>query len=306
MFMAFVDHTVVGVAFPNLLRSFPDAGLSTLSWVISAYNIVFAAFLIPAGRVADLLGRRRVFSAGIVLFTIASALCAAAPTVELLIAARAVQAIGAAIIVPASLALVLHAFPGEQRAKGIAAWSASAALAAGLGPSIGGLLIEASSWRLVFLVNVPVGIAAWRFAARGLVESRAPGRRAVPDLAGTLLLIVAIAALALGLVQSGEWGWTSGGVLGAFAAAVAAGLVRTSFGLASRAPVVDLGLLRDREGRARERAHADRRDRLLRAQPEHRHLPDDRLELLAAEGGPRDDARTVRGRARGRARGPMA
>jgi MFS family permease len=113
MFMAFVDHTVVGIAFPNLLRSFPDAGLSTLSWVISAYNIVFAAFLMPAGRLADLLGRRRVFSAGVLLFTFASALCAAAPTVELLIAARSVQAVGAAIIVPASLALVLHAFPGK-------------------------------------------------------------------------------------------------------------------------------------------------------------------------------------------------
>ena len=95
MFMAFVDHTVVSVAFPNLLRSFPHAGLSSLSWVISAYNIVFAAFLVPAGRVADLLGRRRVFSAGIVLFTIASGLCAVAPTVETLIAARAVQAVSA-------------------------------------------------------------------------------------------------------------------------------------------------------------------------------------------------------------------
>src|SRR3954447_9882361 len=132
MFMAFVDHTVVSVAFPNLLRSFPDAGLSTLSWVISAYNIVFAAFLLPAGRVADVLGRRRVFAAGILVFTVASLACAVAPTVTALIVARAVQALGAAIIVPSSLALVLHAFPGEQRGKGVALWSASAALAAGL------------------------------------------------------------------------------------------------------------------------------------------------------------------------------
>lgn len=244
MFMAFVDHTVVSVAFPNLLQSFPDAGLSSLSWVISAYNIVFAAFLVPAGRLADLLGRRRVFAAGIVVFTAASMLCAVAPTVESLIAARAVQALGAAIIVPASLALVLHAFPGERRVRGVALWSASTALAAGLGPSIGGLLVNAWSWRLVFLVNVPVGIVAWRLASRGLVESRAPGRRDIPDLAGALLLVVAVAALALGLVQSGDWGWTGAGVLGSIAIAVGVLFVRRSG--SHPAPVVELGLLRDR------------------------------------------------------------
>ncbi|MFL5927717.1 MAG: MFS transporter [Gaiellaceae bacterium] len=246
MFMAFVDHTVVSVAFPNLLRSFPDAALSSLSWVISAYNIVFAAFLLPAGRVADVLGRRRVFAAGILLFTVASVACALAPTVTTLIAARAVQALGAAIIVPSSLALVLHAFPREQRTKGVGLWSASAALAAGLGPSIGGLLVELSSWRLVFIVNVPVGIVAWRLASTRLVESRAPGARSMPDLLGTLLLVVAIATLAFGLVQSGPWGWTGAGVLASFAVAVAAGWLFTRRSARHHSPVVDLRLLRDR------------------------------------------------------------
>ena len=246
MFMAFVDHTVVSVAFPNLLRSFPDASFGSLSWVISAYNIVFAAFLVPAGRVADLLGRRRVFVAGIVLFTVASVLCAFAPTVETLVAARAVQALGAAIIVPASLALVLHAYPGEKRLQGVGLWSASSALAAGLGPSVGGLLVETWSWRLVFLVNVPVGIVAWRLASRRLVESRAPGRRALPDLAGALLLVVAIASLSLGLVQSRSWGWVSAGVLCSFALAVGAGWLFVRRSRRHPSPVVDLRLLANR------------------------------------------------------------
>lgn len=246
MFMAFVDHTVVSVAFPNLLESFPDAGFSSLSWVVSAYNIVFAAFLVPAGRIADLLGRRRVFVAGICLFTLASALCALAPSVETLILARSLQALGAATLVPASLALVLHAFPGEKRTQGVAMWSAATALAAGLGPSIGGLLVDASSWRLVFLVNVPVGVVAWRYARSGLVESRAPGRRAMPDLGGALLVIVAVAALALGLVQSGEWGWASAGVIGAFAVSAVTLTAFLRRSLSHPAPVVDLSLFRAR------------------------------------------------------------
>ena len=246
MFMAFVDHTVVSVAFPNLLESFPGADLASLSWVISAYNIVFAAFLVPAGRIADLVGRRRTFVAGIAVFTVASGLCALAPSVELLIAARVLQALGAATLVPASLALVLDAFPGEKRMQGVAMWSAATALAAGLGPSIGGLLVEASSWRLVFLVNLPVGVVAYRVAQRGLVESRAPGRRVMPDLRGALLIVVAVGALATGLVQSGDWGWDSAGVAVSFCVA-AIGLVwfvRRS--LHHPAPVIDLRLFRDR------------------------------------------------------------
>jgi EmrB/QacA subfamily drug resistance transporter len=246
MFMAFVDHTVVSVAFPNLLQSFADAGLASLSWVISAYNIVFAAFLVPAGRIADLVGRRRTFVAGIAVFTLASGLCALAPSVEALIAARTLQALGAATLVPASLALVLHAYPGEKRTQGVALWSAATALAAGLGPSIGGLLVDASSWRLVFLVNLPIGVLAWRLAGRELVESRAAGRRALPDLGGAVLVVVAVGALALGLVQSGDWGWASTGVVGCFvvAALALAWFVRRS--LHHPAPVIDPGLFRDR------------------------------------------------------------
>src|SRR5215212_463690 len=129
--LAFLDATIVNVAFPNIRLSFPGSSLGTLSWVLNSYNIVFAAFLVPAGRLADLLGRRRVFTSGIVVFTVASALCAAAPSVGWLIAARGVQAVGAALLVPASLALVVAAFPAARRSHAVGVWGAMAAAAAG-------------------------------------------------------------------------------------------------------------------------------------------------------------------------------
>ena len=157
--VAFVDATIVNIAFPDIARSFPGVSISTLSWVLNAYNIVFAAFLMAAARIADLLGRRRVFIFGLELFTAGSLLCAIAPSAGALIAFRVVQALGAAFLVPSALALVLNAFPPTRRAHGVALLSAVGAAAAGLGPSLGGLLVTAASWRLVFLVN---GRSVWR------------------------------------------------------------------------------------------------------------------------------------------------
>ena len=244
LFMAFVDDTVVGIAFPNMVSSFQGATLSELSWVLNAYNITFAALMILAGRFADLYGRRLVYVAGIVIFTLASALAAVAPSVGVLIAARGIQGVGAAAIVPASLALVLHGFPPGKRALAVTAWSATAVLAAGIGPSIGGALVEAYNWRLVFLVNLPIGVAVWWLSRHYLVQSRAPGRRTGPDLPGALLVALSVGALTLAIVQGPDWGWTSGWVAAAAALAVvaAATLVRR----ARRRPetVVDVELLR--------------------------------------------------------------
>src|SRR5215213_4329155 len=244
--LAFVDATIVNVAFPDLQADFSGTSLGTLSWVLNAYNIIFAALLVAAGRFADLLGRRRMFHAGILLFTLASVACAAAPSVGLLVAARGLQAVGAAIVVPASLALVLEAYPASSRAHGVALWSAAAALAAGLGPSLGGVLVEAGGWRLAFLVNLPLGAVALLAGRRTLVESRAPGRRTMPDLTGAGLAAVAIAVVTLGIVQGDAWGWTSAAVLGAFAAG--AGLVALVVRRSTwhRSPVLDLELLRIR------------------------------------------------------------
>ena len=241
-FMAFVDATIVNIAIPNIAHHFSGARLSSVSWVLNAYNIVFAAFLVGGGQLADLLGRRRVFSSGLILFTCASALCAVAPSLGLLVAFRAVQAAGAAVLVPSSLAIVLEAHEEHRRNHAIALWSAVAALAAGIGPPLGGLLITASSWRLVFLVNIPVGLLALLLTRRVLVESRAPGRRRVPDLLGGVVLAASIASLVLAVVKGPEWGWGNGRVIGAFAAAILLGAYFFFRSGRHRTPVVDLSL----------------------------------------------------------------
>src|SRR5205807_1343028 len=209
-------------------------------------NIVFAAFLVAAGRGADLLGRRRVFVIGLEVFTGASVLCAIAPSANALVAFRVVQALGAALLVPASLALVMNAFPADRRSHGVALLSAVAAAAAGLGPSLGGVLVAAADWRLVFLVNLPIGVVAIVLARRYLVESRTPGRRRLPDLSGALLFAVAVAALVLGVVKGQEWGWTNARTVGSFAVAVLLGAVFVWRCTWHRSPLVDLQLLRIR------------------------------------------------------------
>ncbi len=244
--VAFIDATIVNIAFPDIVRSFPGASVSTLSWVLNAYNIVFAAFLMAAAGIADLLGRRRVFVFGLALFTVGSLLCAIAPSADALIAFRVVQALGAAFLVPSALALVLNAFPPAHRSHGVALLSAVGAAAAGLGPSLGGLLVSASNWRLVFLVNVPIGVAAALLARRRLVESRAPGRRRIPDLPGTLLFAIAIGALVLGVVKGQELGWSSVRTIGCLAVALAFGSAVIWRCRRHRSPVLDLSLLKIR------------------------------------------------------------
>jgi len=180
--VAYIDATIVNIAFPDIARSFPGTSILTLSWVLNAYNIVFAAFLMAAAGIADRFGRRRVFVFGLQLFTAGSLLCAIAPSAGALIAFRVVQALGAAFLVPSGLALVLHAFPPAHRRHGVALLSAVGAAAAGFGPSLGGVLVTAANWRLVFLVNVPIGVAAallarWSSGAAPGTARRSPTSR---------------------------------------------------------------------------------------------------------------------------------
>ncbi|WP_082277095.1 MFS transporter [Mycobacterium ostraviense] len=245
-FLAFLDSTIVNVAFPAMQRYFHSQDISSLSWVLNAYNIVLAAFLVTGGRLADLLGRRRMFIYGVVLFTAASVLCAAAGTVEQLVTFRVLQGVGAAILIPASLALVVEGFEAARRAHGIGLWGAAAALASGLGPPIGGAIVEISSWRWVFLVNLPLGIVAVVVARRGLVESRAPGRRHIPDLRGAALLAISLGFVTLGLVKGTDWGWLSAASVGAM---LAGAVAMVGFVLSSRrhpAPLIDPAFLRVR------------------------------------------------------------
>jgi NTE family protein len=245
-FMAFVDATIVNIAFPDIAASFPGTAISSLSWILNAYNVAFAALLVVAGGLADLLGRRRVYLGGLAVFTVASALCAVAPTVGVLVGMRVAQAAGAALLVPSSLALVLHAHPPRERSRAVATVAVVSALAAGIGPALGGLLVEASGWRLVFLVNVPVGVLGYVLARRVLVESRKAGRRQVPDLLGAVLLAAAAAGLVLAVVKGDAWGWLSVATVGTTAAS---GLLTALFVRrcrTHRAPLVDPALLRHR------------------------------------------------------------
>ena len=243
-FLAFLDATIVNVAFPSIRASFPASSISSLSWVLNAYNIVFAAFLVVSGRLADLIGRRRSYVAGIALFTLASCWCAAAPSLELLVAGRVVQALGSAMLVPASLALVVEAFPESRRAHAIGLWGATAAVAAGLGPPIGGALVQIGDWRWAFLVNLPFGLIALIAARRSLVESRSPGRRTLPDLPGALLLAAALALLNLAIIKAPDWGWASPRVLGALVVTLLLGGAFIRSTARHRAPVIDPALVR--------------------------------------------------------------
>ena len=245
-FLAFMDSTVVNVAFPNIRASFPHVTVSTLSWVLNAYNVVFAGLLVLSGRFADLLGRRRLFKVGLAVFVITSALCAASTSIEMLIALRALQAVGAAMLVPASLGIVVHASSAERRTQSLSVWAAAAALAAGLGPPIGGALVDLYNWRLVFLINVPLGLVAWLLARRMVMESRAPGSRVMPDLRGAFLLSVSLGSATLGIVEGGTWGWGSPATIGIFAVAGVSAVLMVLSSLHHRSPVLDPELLRIR------------------------------------------------------------
>lgn len=239
--LATLDQFIVNVALESIAHGL-HSQLATVSWVLNAYSIVFAALLVPAGRFADRSGRRFGFLLGVVVFTVSSAACAAAANVAELVTARSAQAVGAALLVPSSLGLLLAAFPPERRAGAVRAWSAVTGASAALGPVFGGLLV-AASWRWIFLVNLPVGIVAFVAGRRRLPRVAAEGGP-LPDLAGAAALAVAIGLLALALVEAHAWGWGSGRILGALAAAGTAAVVFLRRSASHRSPVVELSLLR--------------------------------------------------------------
>lgn len=245
VFMSSLDLFIVNLAFPYITRDFHGATLDSLSWVLNGYSILFAAVLVPAGRWADRIGRRRMFVAGLVVFTLGSILSGVAPDVALLIAARLVQAIGAGMMVPASLSLLLAAVPGPARAQAIGTWSAIAALGAALGPVIGGFLVEVS-WRWVFWINIPVGVATVILAFRVLPESRDESADARPDMWGAGLVALAAGSLALALVKAPSWGWSSKDFFALVILAVASALGVAARSARHDAPVVDLKLLESR------------------------------------------------------------
>ncbi len=210
VFMVALDSTVVIAAFPALRAHFANASAAELSWVLNAYTIVYAALLIPMGQWADRAGRARVFQMGLAMFTLASAGAAFAPDAKLLIVTRILQAIGAAAVTPASLALLLEGRSLEERRKVVSAWTAVGALAVALGPSMGAVVLTLAGWQWIFLINVPVGIwAAW-LARRSLPKSAPSADVGTPDLVGSMLLMLAVGTVASAIVHIGEQGGMKG------------------------------------------------------------------------------------------------
>jgi len=215
--MASLDLFIVNVALPQIARDLHEPSLGTLSWVLNGYAIIYAALLVLFGRLADQRNRKAGFLLGVAVFTAGSAACGAAASVPMLIAFRLVQAAGAALLTPTSLSLVLASYPAERRGGAVRAWTAAGGMAAALGPVIGGLLV-AASWRWVFFVNVPIGLAALLIGWRKLPDVAGhPGPR--PDALSALLVTIGVGGLALGLVRGDAWGWGSARTVGVLVAA---------------------------------------------------------------------------------------
>lgn len=247
-FMAFLDTTIVNIAFPALERAFRGESTSSVSWVLNAYNIVFAALLIPAGQLADRYDRRKLFLCGLAIFTVASGCCAIAPSLGALIACRMIQAVGAAIVIPTGIALLLPAFSPQEQIRAIALLAAVSGVAFAAGPSIGGTLISTVGWRGIFLINLPIGVLATSMGYRliGPDRQRSVRDSRLPDVAGAVLLLFGVGLLALAIVQGNAWGWGDTRIIAAFLAAGC--LTGTAIWRAARHPLpaIELDLFRAR------------------------------------------------------------
>jgi EmrB/QacA subfamily drug resistance transporter len=242
--LAGLDLFVVNVALPQIARDLGAANLGELSWVLNGYAIVYASLLVFFGRMADRYRRDLGFLIGVAVFTAASAACAAASSVAMLVGFRLVQAAGAALLTPTSLGLVLAAYEPDRRAGAVRAWTATSGVAAALGPVIGGLLVTAS-WRWVFLINVPIGIAA--LVAGWRLLPHIPGHPTEPpDPLGVILATAGVAVLTFGLVEGSDWGWGSASVGGTLAGAAVLIALFVVHCLRARNPLIDPALFRSR------------------------------------------------------------
>ena len=239
----FLDTTILYVAFPDISATFADTGASELSWVLNAYTIVFAALLIPAGKLADRVGHRRVFLAGSTVFTAASMACGLAPTAETLILFRILQAAGAAALIPSSLALVMHAFAHDQLPRAVAIWGVAGAVAGALGPTAGAAIVEGLGWRWAFFINLPVGVYTVVSGRRNLRESSDASTR-IPSITGVGLVAGAAGLLSYGVVGTEEAGWLGARTLAVLAAGLLTLLVFVLHQRRTEAPALDLELFR--------------------------------------------------------------
>jgi EmrB/QacA subfamily drug resistance transporter len=244
-FLVSLDTTMLYAAFGALRAGFPEASAAHLSWVLNAYTVIYAATLIPAGGLADTYGRKRVFLIGVTLFVAASVACGLAGNVGTLIAARVVQAVGAAMLTPASLSIVIAAFPQSNRALVVSLWGAVGGFAAAVGPSLGSFVIESIGWPWAFFINLPIGAySLWRGASLLPESERAPTRRRI-DGVGMALLIVAVGAIALAIVEAEAPDWTRSEIVAVAATGIVALIGFATWAMSVGEPLVDLALFRN-------------------------------------------------------------
>ncbi len=246
LFMIMLDNTVTNVALPSIQRDF-DASLSALEWTINAYTLTFAVLLVTGGRLGDIFGRRLMFLTGVSIFAIASATIGFAPTDGWLVASRALQGVGAALMMPATLSIITNAFPPAERGQAIGIWAGVSAIALAIGPLVGGWLTEDVSWRAIFFLNLPVAAGAIAITLFAAEESRDDTVDRRIDYPGIAALTAGLSALVLGLVEGNSWGWGSPAILGLFALSVVALAAFAWIETRSPAPVVDFAFFRSRQ-----------------------------------------------------------
>jgi EmrB/QacA subfamily drug resistance transporter len=244
LFMIMLDNTVVNVALPSIQQDL-GIGISELEWVVNAYALTFGVLLLTGGKLADLLGRRAIFIAGLLVFTGASLWCGLAGGAASLIAARTVQGIGAALMNPATLSIITASFPPRQRGTAIGIWAGVSALALAIGPIVGGLLTEKVNWSWIFFINIPVGVLGVIAARLFIDETKDTSREQRLDLPGLTTSAIGLFALTYGLIETNSNAWTSTRVLTLFAIAVLALAVFVLLELRQRLPMLDLSLFRN-------------------------------------------------------------
>src|ERR687897_1198898 len=244
--IAFLEATVVNVALPEIGRDL-GADVAGLQWVINGYLLTLAALILLGGSLGDRYGRRRIFTLGVIWFTVASALCAVAPNAEVLIAARVVQGIGGALLTPGSLAIIEATFQREDRARAIGAWSALGGISTAVGPLVGGLLIDDVSWRAIFLINLPIGAFVVWAAARHVPETRDPMITGRLDFGGSALATLALAGITFTVIQAPEDGLGSPLVVAALVVGLASAAAFVRAERRSPEPMLPLSIFDSRQ-----------------------------------------------------------
>jgi EmrB/QacA subfamily drug resistance transporter len=244
LFMIMLDNTVVNVALPSIQKDL-GIGVSELEWIVNGYALTFAVLMLSGGKLADLFGRRRMFIVGLLVFTASSLACGLAGSASVLIGARIVQGIGAALMNPATLSIITATFPPRQRGMAIGIWAGTAALALAIGPLLGGILTEKISWGWIFFINVPIGIIGMVVARLVIEESSDTSHEQRLDLPGLLSSAIGLFALTYALIEANNYGWGSGRIIGLFVLTAVALAVFVALEHRQRVPMLDLSLFKN-------------------------------------------------------------